>query len=61
MPIYHLRKYVHNHKYIFITMLGRREARNIVYGDGFPGLVGVGRGMYRPLFLMVGLATVQEM
>lgn len=32
----HLRKYVHDHKYIGITMLGRREARHIVHGDGFP-------------------------
>jgi len=31
----HLRKFVHDHNYIVITMLGRREARHIVHGDGF--------------------------
>ena len=36
----HIRKYVHDHKYIVITMLGRREARHIVYGDGFTQLDG---------------------
>jgi len=36
----HLRKSVHDHKYIVITMLDRREARHIVHGDGFPLLVG---------------------
>lgn len=36
----HLRESIHNHKYIVITMLGRREARKIVHGDGLPGLVG---------------------
>jgi len=34
----HLRKSVHDHKYTVITMLGRREARHIVHGDGFPQL-----------------------
>ena len=36
----HLRKSVHDHKYTVITMLGRREARHIVHGDGFPRLAG---------------------
>lgn len=35
-----LRKFVQNHKYTVITMLGRRDARHIVHGDGFPRLVG---------------------
>ena len=36
----HLRKFVHDHKYIVFTMLGGREDRNIVHGDGFPWLAG---------------------
>jgi len=36
----HLRKFVHDQKYTVITVLGRREARHIVHGDGFPRLVG---------------------
>ena len=36
----HLRKFFHDHKYITITMLGRREARHIVHGDGFPRMAG---------------------
>ena len=36
----HLIKFVHNHKYTVITMLGRRDAIHIVHGDGFPWLVG---------------------
>ena len=36
----HLRKYVHNHKYTVITMLGIREVRHIDHGDGFPRMVG---------------------
>lgn len=34
----HIKKFDHDHKYIVITMLGRREARHIVHGDGFPPL-----------------------
>jgi len=34
----HLRKSINDHKYTIITMLGRREARHIVLGDGFPRL-----------------------
>jgi len=36
----HLRKFSHDHKYIVITMLGRREVRNIVHRDGLPWLAG---------------------
>jgi len=32
----HLRKFVNNHKYTVVAMLGRRKARDIVHGDGFP-------------------------
>jgi len=35
----HLRKYVHDHKYIVITMSDRRDARHIIHGDGFQWLV----------------------
>jgi len=35
----HLTKFVHDHKYIVITMLVRREGRHIFHGYGFPQLV----------------------
>jgi len=35
----HLRKYIHDHKYIVIFMLGRREARQLIHGDKLPRLV----------------------
>lgn len=34
----HLIKFFHDQKYTVITMLGRREARQIVHGDGLSGL-----------------------
>lgn len=36
----HLRKSIHDQKYTVITMLDRKEARQIVHGDGFLGLYG---------------------
>jgi len=32
----HLRNYIDDHKYKVVSMLGRRKARHIVHGDGFP-------------------------
>ena len=35
----HIRKSIHNGKYTIITMIGRREVRHIIHGDGFPRLI----------------------
>jgi hypothetical protein len=57
----HLQKPINDHKYTIIDFLGGRKARHVIHRDGFPRLLGVGRGVYKPCFLMVGLGMEQVM
>jgi len=54
----HLRKSINDHKYIVITIIGIRKAIYTIHGDGIPRQTEVGKGVYRPCFLMVGFTMV---
>jgi hypothetical protein len=56
----HLRKAINNHKNTFISPLGGWEAQQSMEMDSHV-LLGVGRGVYTPCFLVVGLAIAQKM
>jgi hypothetical protein len=58
----HLRKSINDHKYTIIVVLGGWKDRHVIHRD--EGFSGVGRGVYNPCFLMVGLEmahAVQDM
>ena len=47
----HLKKKIHDQKYTIIPMLGISEARHIMHGDGFPGIVGSSQRSVHALLL----------